>query len=105
MMADGRKKNNQSGAQRRASIHKRRKAKPAKIRRDRLEAAKTVLRRQFSDVYDAELDGRRFKDLIRVETRLYSHADVIKMAAEILAREETRNRELRSLYGIKERKQ
>lgn len=57
-----------------------------------------MLRRQHSDVYDAALDDPRLKGLIRVGVRLYSPKEVIAMAAEILAKEEARNRELRNLY-------
>lgn len=95
---DGRRKNTQSLQQRRAAIYRRRKSKPTKAQRSRLEAAKTVLRRHHSDVYDAGIDDPRFEGLINVGARKYTSTEVIEMAAAILAKEETRNRELRSLY-------
>lgn len=99
-MIDRRKTNTLSKQQRRAAIYKRRKLTPAKISKSRLEVAKTVLRRHYSDVFDAALCDRRFKGLIYVGTRRYTHKEVIDMAAEILAKEEARNRELRSLYKL-----
>lgn len=98
---DGRRKNTLSKQQRRAAIYRRRKAKPKRVARGRLEAAKTVLRRHYSEVYDAGIDDPRFKGLIIVGAHKYSPSEVIAMAAEILAREEARNRELRAQYGLK----
>lgn len=102
---DGRKGNNQSKAQRRAAIYGRRKKKPSKAKRDRLEAAKNILRRHHSEVFDAALCDPRFEGLIYVGERRYSADEVISMAAEILAKEEARNQELRALYlGRKEKR-
>lgn len=97
---DGRRGNNQSASQRRAAISRRRKKPKVAIRKDRLEAAKNVLRRGVSEVFDAELCDPRFKGLIYVGTRKYTPEQVIDMAADVLAREGARNRELRSLYRL-----
>lgn len=101
---DGRNKNNMSLAQRRANSRKLRARKPKGRTLDRLEAAKGVLRRSGSEVYDATIDDPRAKGYIRVGPRKFKPAQVIKMAAEILHREATRNRELRSLYGLGKKK-
>jgi hypothetical protein len=99
-MADGRNKNNMSLQQRRAINRGLRRRKIKAPSRDRLEAAKTVLRRTCSEVYDASIDDPRFKGWVRVGTRKYRPAEVIKMAADVLRKESTRQRELRALYGL-----
>lgn len=97
---DKRRGNNQSKEQRRASIRRRRKLKPTKAQRTRLEAAKTVLRRVYAEVFDASIADARFEGLIYVGERKYTADEVIDMAAEILAREEARNKELRKQHGL-----
>lgn len=99
-MVDLRHRNNMSLAQRRAINKGLRRRKVKAPSRDRLETAKTILRRTCSEVYDAAIDDPRFKGWVRVGTRKYKPAEVIKMAADILRREASRQKELRALYGL-----
>jgi len=91
-------------AQRRAINKGLRRRKVKAPSRDRLEAAKAVLRRTTSGVYDAGIDDSRFKGWVRVGARKYKPAEVIKMAADVLRRETTRQKELRAQYGLPVRK-
>jgi hypothetical protein len=98
---DRRRKNNMSAAQRRvAAAAGRKKPKPSAAMKSRLDAAKTVLRRHYSEVYDAGIDDPRFKGMVRIGARKYSASEALKMAADILAKEATRQRELRSQYNL-----
>lgn len=102
---DGRKKNTQTAGQRRASIRRRRKAKPrSRISRDRLEAAKTILRRVHGEVYDAAIDDPRFAGFIRIDAKKYTHEEVIAMAAAILEHEAKRRAQLLAEHGVKARR-
>lgn len=97
---DGRNRNNMSLQQRRAINRKLRKRRPKAKALDRLEAAKNVLRRTGLEVYSAVIDDPRAKGYIRVGVRKFKPAEVIRMATEILQREATRQRELRTQYGL-----
>lgn len=99
---DKRRSNTQTTAQRRASIKRRRKVKSkSKISRDRLEAAKTILRRSHGEVYDAAIDDPRFEGFIRVDAKKYTHEEVLAMAAAVLEREAKRRAELLAEHGVK----
>lgn len=97
---DGRNRNNMTLQQRQAISRKLRKRRPKTKALDRLEAAKNVLRRTGLEVYSAVIDDPRAKGYIRVGPRKFKPAEVIRQAAEILQREATRQRELRTLYGL-----
>lgn len=98
---DKRFQNNQTLQQRRANIYGRRRKGKGRITPSRLEAAKNVLRRHHSEVYDAGIDDPRFRGMIRVGPRKYTPEEVIDMAASILADEEVRRRELLAQHGLK----
>lgn len=103
---DGRNRNNLSVGQRSAAARKQRKRKrnTKASAASRLEAAKTVLRRTGVEVYAAEIDDPRFEGFIRVGVRKHTPEEVLKMAAEVLHREATRQSELRAQYGLPRRK-
>lgn len=107
---DGRNRNNQTAAARRATaqatIRGRKQAgKKRKTKSDALEQAKNVLRRHGKDVFDARIDeGSRAGLMVRVDTRKMSPAAVIEMAAVIVEREKLRNEELRRQAGLEPRK-
>jgi hypothetical protein len=88
------------GQRRAAAAAGRKKPKRSATSKSRLEAAKNILRRHHSEVYDAGIDDPRFKGMVRVGARKYTPAEVLKMAADILAKEEARQKELRLLYNI-----
>jgi hypothetical protein len=99
---DKRRQNNLTSQQRRkAAAAGRRKPKADKAAKGRLDAAKTVLRRHYSEVYDAGIDDPRFRGMVRVGARKYTASEALKMAADILAKEEARQKELRLLYNIR----
>lgn len=106
MLEDGRRKNNLSIAQRRvaAQNQRKKKRKNSVSGATRLEAAKTILRRTGVEVYNAEIDDPRFGGFIRVGVRKHTPEEVLKMAAEVLHREATRQSELRAQYGLPKRK-
>jgi hypothetical protein len=101
---DGRNRNNLTVGQRSAAARKQRRKRKAgdakRGQRSRLEAAKNVLRRTGVEVYNAGIDDPRLKGFIRVGVRKHTEAEVLKMAADVLHHEATRQKELRALYGL-----
>jgi hypothetical protein len=96
---DKRNANNMSVGQRRA-INRKMRGRPKARALDRLEAAKNVLRRSGNEVFEASLTDPNLAGYIWVGVKKYKPAQVLKMATDILKREDTRNRELRALYGL-----
>lgn len=100
MSDDRRHANNQTLAQRRQSVYKRRSKKPKSPRSDALAKAKDVLRRTGKTVFEAKVDQPRFKGTIVVDTRRMSPDAVIELAEQVLERERLRNNELRAQHGL-----